>query len=43
MFVISGVNPKTVVQDSMSAGATGFMVKPYNRETLIERVNRSMT
>ncbi|MAN52393.1 MAG: hypothetical protein CMG77_11110 [Marinimicrobium sp.] len=43
VLVISGVNTKTVVQDSMSAGATGFMVKPYNRETLIERVNRSMT
>lgn len=42
VLVISGVNTKTVVQDSMSAGATSFMVKPYNRQTLAERVARAM-
>lgn len=42
VLVISGVNTKTVVQDSMSAGATSFMVKPYNRQTLVERVARAM-
>lgn len=42
VLVISGVNTKTVVQDSLSAGATSFMVKPYNRQTLIERVNRAL-
>ncbi|WP_036187435.1 EAL domain-containing protein [Marinimicrobium agarilyticum] len=42
VLVISGVNTKTVVRDSMEAGASSFMVKPYSRETLIERIRRAM-
>ncbi|WP_341939233.1 EAL domain-containing protein [Marinimicrobium sp. C2-29] len=42
VLVISGINTKNVVQDSMAAGANSFMVKPYNRKTLIERVHRAL-
>ncbi|WP_347330255.1 EAL domain-containing protein [Marinimicrobium locisalis] len=42
VLVISGVNTKTVVRDSMEAGASSFMVKPYSRETLIERIRKTM-
>lgn len=42
VLVISGVNTKTVVQDSLAAGANSFMVKPFNRQTLVERIERAM-
>jgi len=42
VLVISGINTKTVVQDSLAAGANSFMVKPYNRQTLVERIERAL-
>lgn len=42
VLVISGVNTKTIVTESMNAGANSFMVKPYNRQTLVERIGRAL-
>jgi CheY-like chemotaxis protein len=38
VLVLSGANQKDVVVQSMRAGASGFIAKPFDRKTLVEKV-----
>jgi CheY-like chemotaxis protein len=38
VLVLSGANQKDVVVQSMRAGATGFIAKPFDRKTLVAKV-----
>lgn len=40
ILVISGNNSKEILEDSRKAGANGFLVKPFDRKALIERIAR---
>lgn len=42
VIMISGVNTKNIVRDSMQAGANSFMVKPFDKATLLERVRKAL-
>lgn len=43
VLVLSGANQKDSVVQSMRAGATGFIAKPYDRKTLIAKVFSVLT
>jgi EAL domain-containing protein (putative c-di-GMP-specific phosphodiesterase class I)/CheY-like chemotaxis protein len=43
VVIVSGVNTKNVVQDSLDAGANSFMVKPFDRKTLVERARQALS
>lgn len=42
VIMVSGVNTKNIVRDSMEAGANSFMVKPFDKATLLERVRKAL-
>jgi CheY-like chemotaxis protein len=42
VIMITGRSEKTVVVDSLKAGATGFLVKPFGRETLISKLREAL-
>lgn len=42
VLVLSGENQKDTVTQSMHAGATGFIAKPFDRKTLVARVSSVM-
>jgi len=43
VIMVTGRNEKTVVFDSVKAGATGFLVKPFGRESLITKLRDALT
>nr|WP_274599912.1 response regulator [Chromatium okenii] len=42
VIMVTGRNEKTVVFDSVKAGATGFLVKPFGREALITKLHDAL-
>ncbi|GAB4173869.1 MAG: hypothetical protein Fur0039_15530 [Rhodocyclaceae bacterium] len=42
VLMITGRSGKEVVMESLKAGASGFVVKPFDRETLRARVSRAL-
>lgn len=42
VIMITGHSEKAVVVDSLKAGATGFLVKPFGRETLISKLREAL-
>lgn len=42
VVMVSGVNTKNIVRESMEAGANSFMVKPFDKTTLLERVRKAL-
>ncbi|MDQ2078099.1 EAL domain-containing protein [Marinimicrobium sp. ABcell2] len=43
VVIVSGINTKNVVKNSLEAGANSFMVKPFDRKTLVERARQALT
>jgi CheY-like chemotaxis protein len=39
VIMLSGSNQKDIVMQSMKTGATGFIAKPFDRKTLVEKVS----
>ncbi|PQJ97249.1 response regulator, partial [Chromatium okenii] len=42
VIMITGHSEKAVVVDSLRAGATGFLVKPFGRDTLITKLREAL-
>ncbi|MDP2824547.1 MAG: response regulator [Sulfuritalea sp.] len=42
VIMITGQREGSVVVDSLKAGATGFLVKPFDRDTLIARLREAL-
>jgi CheY-like chemotaxis protein len=42
VIMITGKSEGSVVVDSLKAGATGFLVKPFNRDTLITKLREAL-
>ncbi|WP_232522273.1 EAL domain-containing protein [Marinimicrobium alkaliphilum] len=42
VVIVSGANVKNAVEDCMAAGASSFMLKPFDRKTLVARVEKAL-
>ena len=42
VIMLTGKSEKNVVTESLKAGATGFLVKPIDRDTLITKVKQAL-
>jgi CheY-like chemotaxis protein len=42
VIMLTGKSEKNVVTESLKAGATGFLVKPFDRDTLITKVKQAL-
>lgn len=42
IVMVSGDNSKEILNESRKAGANGFLVKPFDRKTLVEKIARIM-
>ena len=42
VFMITGKSEKSIVAESLKAGASGFLVKPFERDTLLAKVAQAL-